>query len=254
MKKESRGKPQTHPENKQRWVGNQETILKYLFRFGRVYKTLQGGEEEQPRKPKNKNQAQNVSCPPPVCTYLTYLHGSHLTPSLENPSPGFPQHPAGARKRTGGSCGGNRRKVLRRTVYFYSWLKNSSNFFKFRSLRPGGAGPGGEAAARGACSVWRVEMPLPTRACVGAQTLSARPGTEPREGSGETKRKMNTQKIFLLVFFCLFCVLGRRSGEEKGKINQARLKLWLFPAFIHRCGSRGLPSGAPINTVYSDLN
>lgn len=96
-------------------------------------------------------------------------------------------------------------------VYFYSWLKNSSNFSKFRSLRPGGAGPGGEAAARGACSVLRVEMPLPTRVCVGAQTLSARPGTEPR---ARVKRNENehSKKFFLLVFCFCFAFL-----EEGGK-------------------------------------
>lgn len=103
-------------------------------------------------------------------------------------------------------------------VYFYSWLKNSSNFSKFRSLRPGGAGPGGEAAARGACSVLRVEIPLPTRVCVGAQTLSARPGTEPR---ARVKRNENEHSNFFFVsFLFLFCVLGgRRKGYEKGKIN-----------------------------------
>lgn len=148
-----------------------------------------------------------------MCTYLTYLHGSHLTPNLENFSPGFPQHPEGAGKRAGGSGRESGGRFLGVMVYFYSWLKNSSNFSKFPSLRPGGAGPGGEAAARGACSVLRVEMPLPTRVCVGAQTLSARPRTEPR---ARVKRNENEHsKIFFVSFFCLFlfCVLGgRRRG------------------------------------------
>lgn len=129
---------------------------------------------------------------------------------------GSPSIPRGLEREQGEAV--IRRKVLGGMVYFYSWLKNSSNFSKFRSLRPGGVGPGGEAAARGACSVLRVETPLPTRVCVGVQTLSAGPGTEPR---ARIKRNENEHsKIFFVSFLFLFCVLrGRRKGYEKGKIN-----------------------------------
>lgn len=100
--------------------------------------------EGSPEKPKNKNQAQNV------CTYLTYLHGSHLTPNLGNFSPGRPSipHPRWGRKGSKRKLQGIRQKVLRGTAYFYSWSKNISNFFKFRLSVARRAGPRGE---RGPC-------------------------------------------------------------------------------------------------------
>lgn len=109
-----------------------------------MYKILSDGDGGQPGKTKNKNQAQNV------CTYLTYLHGSHLTPNLGNFSPGRPSipHPRWGWKGSRRKLQGFRQKVLRGTAYFYSWLKNISNFFKFRLPVARRAGPRGE---RGPC-------------------------------------------------------------------------------------------------------
>lgn len=149
------------------------------------------------RKTKNKNQAQNVSFSPPVCTYLTYLHGSHLTPNLGNFSAGLRQHPAsqGAeRERT--EAAGTQAEGSQGTAYFYSWLKNISNFSKFRLFVAGRSGPRGEWGP--CCAVVGLQpgrSPFPS-ACAWERRPLQR-GREPSRSSDKTKRKMNTR-----IFFC----------------------------------------------------
>lgn len=77
-----------------------------------------------------------------MCTYLTYLHGSHLTQNLGNFSPSLP-HPRGLpREQT--EAAGIQAEGSQGAAYFCSWLKNTSNFSKFRSLVARRAGPRGE--------------------------------------------------------------------------------------------------------------
>lgn len=169
--------------------------------------------EGSPEKPKNKNQAQNV------CTYLTYLHGSHLTPNLGNFSPGRPSipHPPereqeeAARNQAEGSKGNG---LFLQLVKKYLQLFQVSFVGGQEGRAPRGAGAllcSGQSAAG--------QEPLPVGYVWERRPLPR--GREPNRSSDKTKRKMNTRIFFfLLVFFLLlflFCFLGGRAGEDKGK-------------------------------------
>lgn len=88
-----------------------------------------------------------------MCIYLTYLHGSHLTPNLWISLQGSPSILRGWKEQW--EAIGNRAEVLEGMVYFYSLLKTSSNFSKFHSLKLRGASPSGEAWPLLSCSQLR---------------------------------------------------------------------------------------------------
>ena len=109
------------------------------------------------------------------------------------------------------------------TAYFYSWLKNISNFSKFRLFVARRAGPRGEP---GPCFLLvgqrRGRSPFPS-ACAWERRFLQR-GREPSRSSGKTKRKMNTRIFFLLVFFFVcfaffFFFFRGKIGKVRGKIN-----------------------------------
>lgn len=92
------------------------------------------------------------------------------------------------------------------TAYFYSWLKNISNFSKFRLFVARRAGSRGE---RGPCSAVVGLQPGRSPFLPGCawERRPLRRGREPSRSSDKTKRKMNTRIFFLLVFFLFFFVL-----------------------------------------------
>ena len=112
------------------------------------------------------------------------------------------------------------------TAYFYSWLKNISNFSKFRLFVARRAGPRGEP---GPCYLLvgqrQGRSPFPS-ACAWERRFLQR-GREPSRSSGKTKRKMNTRIFFFVTFFFLFFLpfffffffLRGKIGKVRGKIN-----------------------------------
>ena len=161
-----------------------------------MYKILQDREGGQPGKPKIKTK-HKMFLSPRQCVHILHIYMVPTSPqtwgiSLQA-SPSIPRPRGLERERiqAEGSQG---------TAYFYSWLKNISNFSKFRLFVARRAGPRGEP---GPCFLLvgqrRGRSPFPS-ACAWERRFLQR-GREPSRSSGKTKRKMNTRIFFLLVFF-----------------------------------------------------
>lgn len=134
---------------------------------------------------------------PRQCVHISHIYMVPTSPqtwgiSLQA-SPSIP-HPRGLEReriQAEGSQG---------TAYFYSWLKNISNFSKFRLFEARRAGPRGEP---GPCYLLvgqrRGRSPFPS-ACAWERGFLQR-DREPSKSSGKTKRKMNTRIFFVSFFF-----------------------------------------------------
>lgn len=114
-----------------------------------MYKILWDGDRRATRKTKNKNQAQNVSSPR-QCVHISHIYMVPTSPQTWGisflDSPSIPQSRGLQREQT--EAAGTQAEGSQGTAYFYSWLKNTSNFSKFRLFVASGAGPCGE---RGPC-------------------------------------------------------------------------------------------------------
>lgn len=126
---------------------------------------------------------------PPVCTYLTYLHGSHLTPNLGNFSLSLPQHPAsqGAAKGVDGSFRDSGRRLSGNDL-FLQLVKKYLQLFQvsFVCGQEGRAPRGARALLCGVKSAAR-QKALPIRIWWERRPLQR--GREPSWDSDKTKRK-----------------------------------------------------------------
>lgn len=126
-----------------------------------------------------------------MCTYLTYLHGSHLTPNLGNSSPSLPR-PRGL-QREQAAAAGTQAEGAQGTAYFYSCFKKYLQLFQVSFVcGQAGRAPRGAAGARRGLRAQRAGAP--SRRGVGG---SADPsGVAGNRAGARVKRNENEHSKF----------------------------------------------------------
>lgn len=143
-----------------------------------MYKILSDGGRRATRKnQKIKIKHKNVSSPR-QCVHISHIYMvPHLTQSRGIFSPSLP-HPRGL-QREQTEAAGTQAEGFQGTAYFYSWLKNTSNFSKLHLFVARRAGPRGERGPCGAVvSLQRGQKPLAIGGVGGSADPYGVAGTE----------------------------------------------------------------------------